>query len=90
MMSPGGSPVNALLSTIEGISWFTCPAVGRIIKGQATETTRTTQALCDLANDLNAKLGYPGTYTPKGRRKAGMKTVVAMLQRDLAEKEGSK
>lgn len=47
----------------------------------------TTQDLCNQANELNAKLGYAGTYSPKGRRKAGMKAVVEMLQRDLAEKE---
>lgn len=47
----------------------------------------TTQQLCDLANELSALLGYSGTYTPKGRRKAGMKAVVENLQREAEELE---
>ena len=45
----------------------------------------TTQQLCDRANELSRKLGYPGTYTPKGRRKAGMQAVVKMLEDELSE-----
>lgn len=46
----------------------------------------TTQDLCDRANELNKALGHPGTYTAKGRRKAGMKAVVELLERELEAK----
>lgn len=45
----------------------------------------TTQQLCDRANELNNLLGYPGTYTPKGRRKAGMQAIVELLEKELEQ-----
>ena len=49
----------------------------------------TTQQLCDRANELSRLLGHPGTYTPKGRRKAGMVAVVEMLEAELRDTQAN-